>query len=731
MTNENKDLEKNVIKFFGPLFSQVSKFLKTKDWFEVEVFDTPSQFFLFGETNTSVYWRLSEEQKQIINKIVKENKFDELTQENILLEDLTQFRRLFRKHPEMEMQLYNLVEKNVLIGSVEALNIFFNEMIKLKIYTDENLVNIREFRIYIAKKSIAMVGALSEDLKNDLYYFLDFERFNTDEYMKKKADEVLNYICGQIEIKSCPDLRNMKTYSDWDVVPMEIISKIERLVLINYCDKPDKKVVNEIRMAADTMNLDMLKNYLGFIPKWWQKYALIFESRENLAANCRRSWKTFLIVYIVIRQIFLPWQMILYMLPNKEDYSEQPFFYIEQMLENVKKLGAELPWFQFNAKQFRIVNKIFKSKIIFLSAQGASKGKSFSCNLGIMDEAAYIDNPNTYDQLSNSTGDTKGRMRAISTINVETPINWFFFKKVSLEGMEDCRVHSVDIYNNPFMSKEEKERTERKYKNKNQNVWLADWMAIFVWGADWFDISNFFKIDFTYDVLTFKWCRFNVARNLDKYSRFLICYDPAKTMDKAGVAMIGLYWKKAEVCMTGYIDIKNYFLQREVLIDALEYIAKMKQVELGVDLGKAWEAAFDYFESRKFMPYWIISTGGNNVNKQTYRRWNVPEQILEKTLHTMMSAGVVTWFSWLDNIRNEFETYNLSKERKWNVWHHHDVLSALMLAVFIWYERWFIGIEIKKWEEKKETLIVDSNGVPIKQIRKWQFNWTLMGRFIY
>jgi len=198
---------------------------------------------------------------------VKENKFDELTQENILLEDLTQFRRLFRKHPEMEMQLYNLVEKNVLIGSVEALNIFFNEMIKLKIYTDENLVNIREFRIYIAKKSIAMVGALSEDLKNDLYYFLDFERFNTDEYMKKKADEVLNYICGQIEIKSCPDLRNMKTYSDWDAVPMEIISKIERLVLINYCDKPDKKVVNEIRMAADTMNLDMLKNYLGFIPK--------------------------------------------------------------------------------------------------------------------------------------------------------------------------------------------------------------------------------------------------------------------------------------------------------------------------------------------------------------------------------------------------------------------------------------------------------------------------------
>jgi phage terminase large subunit-like protein len=83
--------------------------------------------------------------------------------------------------------------------------------------------------------------------------------------------------------------------------------------------------------------------------------------------------------------------MILYMLPVKEDYSEQPFFYIEQMMENIKKMGGELTGFQFNAKQFRVVNKNFKSKIIFISAQGSSKGKSFSANLVIMDEAPYMD----------------------------------------------------------------------------------------------------------------------------------------------------------------------------------------------------------------------------------------------------------------------------------------------------------------------------------------------------
>ena len=69
-----------------------------------------------------------------------------------------------------------------------------------------------------------------------------------------------------------------------------------------------------------------------------------------------------------------------------------------------------------------------------------------------------IADENLYDQAYNSTTDTKGRMRAISTVNVETPINRFFYKKVNLEWTEDARVHTVDIYNNPFIKQAEKER---------------------------------------------------------------------------------------------------------------------------------------------------------------------------------------------------------------------------------------------------------------------------------
>lgn len=725
------DIEKECIKSFGPLFSQTPKLYTTPDWVDVDIYDIPTQFFVYWETNVAIYSRMGEWVQQVINKIIKENNMLELNKETISLEDITEFRRLFWKHPEIEGMLTTLVTITEIQSSVEWLNIFFNETIRLKVYEDENLAALREFRMYIAQKSIEYQWKISSDMKMDLYYFLEFDRFNSDNWVKKEADKVLNKICSLISSGDCPDLRKFKSYNDWDGVPDTVINMIEMLVLVNYCDKPDPKVVEEVRTAAMKMDFTVLREYLGFTPRGWQRYALIFESRENLAANCRRSGKSFFMVYIAIRQIFLPGQMILYILPNKEDYSEQPFFYLEQMVENIKKLWGELSGFQFNSKTFKVTNKAFKSKIIFLSAQGSSKGKSFSANLVIVDESWYIDDGNIYEQASNSTSDTKGRMRAVSTINVNTPINWFFYKKVSLEGMYDCKVISVDIYNNPFMRQEEKDRVEKKFKNRNEAVWLADWMAIFVGGSEWFDIWAFFKIDFVYDVVTFKGFRFNLARNLDKYTRFIFSYDPAKNLDKAGVSLLGQIGNSAEVIMTGYIEVKNYVLQWECIDDILKYIAKIKPVEYAIDVGKAWEAALDRFEMRGYHPYAILSTGWQNINKVTHRRWNVPEPVLEKNLKAMLSAKVVTGYSWLEYVRNEFETYWLSKDRKWWVNHHHDVLSSLMMGAYIRYKRWLIDFEkVKKTAIEVESK-TDAYWRPLKAYKNWSFNPNRQWRFLY
>lgn len=39
--------------------------------------------------------------------------------------------------------------------------------------------------------------------------------------------------------------------------------------------------------------------------------------------------------------------------------------------------------------------------------------------------------------------------------------------------------------------------------------------------------------------------------------------------------------------LTGYIDIKNYYLQWDCIIDILEYMKKFKTIEYVIDLGKA------------------------------------------------------------------------------------------------------------------------------------------------
>lgn len=722
---------KPIVRFFWPLFCAEPKVFKTADWKAVDIFDTPTQIMLFNSSKTAIYGRISEELESVVYKIMKENKLDVIPVDNIELSHITEFRKQFWKYPEVTLKLESLLKDVNSESEIDILNRFFEEMARNAIYNDEDLVKLREFRVYIARKTISFDAEIGSDLYNDLYYFLDFGRFSIDDYVIGKAKETLNRICQKINAWECPDMRKFHTFKDRDSVPLDVLSSIEKLVLLNYCDKPDKKVVKEVRDVVESMDLDILKEYLWFIPKEWQKYALIFESRENLAANCRRSWKSFLTVYIAIRQIFLPWQMILYILPIKEDYSEQPFFYIEGMIENIKKKWVELEWFQFNSKLFRCINKWFKSKIIFLSAQWSSKWKSFSANLVIIDEAAYIDDWNIYDQASNSTSDTMWRMWAISTINIDTPINRFFFKKISLDWMEDSKVLSIDIWNNPFMSDAEKKRTELKYKDRNPKVWLADWMWIFVWAAEWFDISVFFKMDFNYDVIWFKWNRFNLIRNLDKYQRFMISYDPAKNMDKAWIAVIWLLWHKAEVIMTWYINIKNYFLQWDVVLEMFDYLKNIRPTELAVDLWKAWEAAFDYFEARKTSPYWLLSTWWNTVNKITFRRWNVPASEQEKNLHSLMAAGLVTWYSRLDNIRNEFETYNLSKERKWNVGHHHDIVSALMMAVFFWYERKLIQFDRKELLKKIDITELDANWLPIRKIPKWVFSWDRQSRFLY
>jgi hypothetical protein len=84
---------------------------KTKDEIEIEVYDIPTQFFVFSEMYTAVYSKMSEELFQVIQKVIKDNNLENLNSENISMEHITNFRRMFWKHPEIEEKIRQLSEK--------------------------------------------------------------------------------------------------------------------------------------------------------------------------------------------------------------------------------------------------------------------------------------------------------------------------------------------------------------------------------------------------------------------------------------------------------------------------------------------------------------------------------------------------------------------------------------------------------------------------------------------
>lgn len=106
---------------------------------------------------------------------------------------------MFWAHPIVEEKLKAVLDLHEGTSPIEMLNTFFKEMVRLSVRNDEDQIKLREFRIYLAKKSVAFEGEISSDLKRDLFSFLEFDRFSADDYVKKRADEVLDYICGAIE----------------------------------------------------------------------------------------------------------------------------------------------------------------------------------------------------------------------------------------------------------------------------------------------------------------------------------------------------------------------------------------------------------------------------------------------------------------------------------------------------------------------------------------------------
>lgn len=694
-----KNISDKQVKFFSWLFSQVPKKITTNIWVR-DIYDLATQYFVYWTTNLPIYW--SFEYKTIINKIVKTVRGDFLPADRITENEIDEFRKYFYKNPEFQSIITEIFELGT---ELKMFNEFLKYSIEYKILEDKNLDWLREIRkyIYMSADSNKSTG----DLKQDLYNFFNIQRFAYYDKFHQEANNLLDEIVFDVQQWNIDNPLEFKRYQDRNKLPDKYVTAFEKLVLKNYTYDPiTKKERILVTDYVDGSDLEVLKKITKFRPVWRQRRALVMESRENLAANCRRSWKTRLAVYIAVRQLMLPQQTILYIIPNKEWFSEQPFKYIEEMFDNIKMMADiewNIPWFQFNNKTFKVTNKEKNSKIIFLSAVWGTKwGRSFSAHLIIMDESWYIEDQDMYHVSSDATADTRWRMRAISTINKDIPINRFFYKKIDLDWADDWQVISVNIYENDFIPDEEKLKKERDLKTKYPNLWLSEWMAIFVWKWDTFDISGFFRLDFDYDILKFWDFSFRFSRKLEKYTRFIIGRDPWRDTDPAGLSVIGIKNRNdAELIATWYMRVPNYIIQKNAVVELYNFLRKMKETIMVIDTGKAGIWMFDLLNSEQIYPYWVMSTASGVVNQRSPREYNIGNNVLEWNLKNVMNNWILKWFSWLDDIRHEYETFEASKTRS-GTKHHHDILSSLMIAITIWLERNFLSFR-KEQENKNEV----------------------------
>ena len=143
-----------------------------------------------------------------------------------------------------------------------------------------------------------------------------------------------------------------------------------------------------------------------------------------------------------------------------------------------------------------VYNDDMKSELHFISAERASAVRGNAANLLIFDEAAFIDE-RVYATSTPLVRTTKGMVYCISTVNPDTPKNYFYYNLVSAEismHKEDSNMYGrrVDLFQNPFISDEDKKDIVEK--ESHLPSFDAERMANFAESST-FNMKNFWVFD--------------------------------------------------------------------------------------------------------------------------------------------------------------------------------------------------------------------------------------------
>lgn len=475
-----------------------------------------------------------------------------------------------------------------------------------------------------------------------------------------------------------------------------------------------KNILEAYIPYVEEMDLTSLKGLLrdplwnSFYPQWWQRDLLVNMKRFNFVAASRRCWKTYVGTYLAARQLYIPNQTIIYVVPVLKRHAKTPWKYLKSFL-------SKDPDISFNKSEGTITHEKLWSEIQFMAGDGDGAVRSMSANLLIFDEAAYL-KEEIYESAAALVRTTKGIVYCISTVNIKVPKNRFYYKLVDAEIARYDEWSSkywrrVSLHENPFIPEEEKKEIIQDGK-RNLTLFWAEWMAEFQESDD-FDLTRFWIIDYNplkYVIAGLREANFReeaLDKNLWYYNNFIIAHDGAKRKDMPGLSIL---WRRkwgADIILADYLKWFEYVDQVKIILWLRELLWK-DRCHIVLDYRNAWVVVEEIF--RREHKVWTIPIQAVwwVILNRDWRIYNVWKDLLRGKFKWWVSRWVIRWFSFMNFLRIEAETYSdeADQSRKADS-HHYDILNSL----FIWSRYadkiWWLEVVEESAEELAKQRVVE------------------------
>lgn len=485
----------------------------------------------------------------------------------------------------------------------------------------------------------------------------------------------------------------------------------------------------------------ILRKVLWFNPQTWQYIFLVKKKRLNAVAWSRRAGKTILSSYLIIRELYrqpssrkhsLRQRKVLYIAPS-EDKFKAVLDYIDASVERIKILKTikYVP----QDKRYKLIDEtLWRNKkpvqtqiatCDFASAKGYEPWRGNGSDLVIIDEAAYI-REDVYLNILPIVENENAGFFAISTIDWETPKQWFYERLIEYEQSEDEEAYAqrvtIDDIDDTIISRSSKERMKNALR-QNMQRFYAELYATFPTISTVFDTTNFF-----------------VLPELDKKEKVkevIIGYDPAKRSDFAWIIIWEVYDSRLHLVREMQLQW-NYSTQRDILMELKKtYHTQWIRCSIIIDATIVGDVIADVFWSLIDYRVWYANVTWRPQTDKWWV-WKYSKRDLVWMTTSLMLERMITASSELTTLMTEIKNFKAFRTGSGNLQYeavswHDDLVNSMMLTAFyfgflVWQHykiRQNVDNELRLFRENHSHNLYEPNFLRSNKTnkRKWKYSF--------